>query len=100
MGLIGYNLFNIFLNFHDCKDFKTYSLNTWRQRIKSDPNPNVLIYTGNTYAIMRTLDLILLLIDLLKRVQDIIKPEIERIKKEQDGPINCPNDQPLPKKAD
>src|SRR5208282_4858339 len=49
MGVIGYNLMNLFLNSEECDNFEQYSLKTLRQRRKEEPNPKVIIYTEKSF---------------------------------------------------
>lgn len=41
IAVIGYNIFNLFLNSEGCKDFTEYSLKTLRQRKSPNKNPKI-----------------------------------------------------------
>ena len=70
MGTIAYNLFNLILNSEKCSTLEDYTLKTPRQRRKSsERNPDIIIYTGDTYAIMRNLDFLELILTLKKSTQ-------------------------------
>jgi hypothetical protein len=53
MGVIGYNLMNLFLNSEQCKTFEEFSLKTLRQKRTLEKNPDVIIYAQDSYAILR-----------------------------------------------
>jgi hypothetical protein len=53
MGVVGYNLMQLFLNSEHCESFEEYSLKTHRQKRKQEKNPKVLIYAGDGYAVLR-----------------------------------------------
>jgi Transposase DDE domain len=70
MGTIAYNLFNLFLNSEKCATLRDYSLKTHRQKRKSsERNPDVIIYTDTTFAIMKNLDFLEMIIMLKKDVR-------------------------------
>jgi hypothetical protein len=69
MGTISYNLFNLFLNSEKCEDLDAYSLKTHRQKRKDERNPDVIIYTGKTFCIIKNLDFLKLILSLKKKVQ-------------------------------
>jgi len=70
MGTIAYNLFNLFLNSEKCATLKDYTLKTHRQRRRSEErNPDIIIYTGDTYAILKNLDFLDLILALKKSTQ-------------------------------
>lgn len=75
MGAIGYNLMNLFLNSEQCPDYEAFSLKTFRQKRKSDPNPNVMIYTRDSFAILRNSQLM----PLLLRLADSVREKIARL---------------------
>jgi hypothetical protein len=52
MGVLGYNLMNLFLNSEGCQDFEEFSLKTLRQKRAEERNPDVIIYTGRGFAIL------------------------------------------------
>ena len=53
MGVIGFNLMNLFLNSENCRDFEAFSLKSWRQRKPPDRNPEMIIYTETAFAVLR-----------------------------------------------
>jgi hypothetical protein len=70
MGTIAYNLFNLFLNSEKCVTLEDYTLKTHRQRRRSEErNPDIIIYTGDTYAILKNLDFLDLILTLKKSTQ-------------------------------
>lgn len=70
MGTIAYNLFNLFLNSEKCATLEDYTLKTHRQRRRSEErNPDIIIYTGDTYAILKNLDFLDLILTLKKSTQ-------------------------------
>lgn len=70
MGTIAYNLFNLFLNSEKCATLRDYSLKTHRQKRRSEErNPDIIIYAGNTFAIMKNLDFLEFIILLKKDVR-------------------------------
>lgn len=70
MGAIAYNLFNLFLNSEKCATLRDYSLKTHRQKRRSEErNPDIIIYAGNTFAIMKNLDFLEFIILLKKDVR-------------------------------
>ncbi len=69
MGTISYNLFNLFLNSEKCVDLDAYSLKTHRQKRVDEKNPDVIIYTKKTFAIIKNLDFLQLILSLKKSVQ-------------------------------
>ena len=77
MGSIAYNLFNLFLNSEQCDNLEDFTLKTLRQKRREEKNPEVIIYAGETFAIVRMLDflpMILLLEESLrKKLSDIFQ---------------------------
>ena len=70
MGTIAYNLFNLFLNSEKCANLREYSLKIHRQKRRvEERNPEIIIYSANTFAIMKTLDFMELIINLKKSVR-------------------------------
>lgn len=70
VGVIGYNLMNLFLNSEHCKNYSEFSLKTLRQKRRPEPNPDVMIYTENSFAVMKNTRLMILLLRLGKEVQE------------------------------
>ncbi|MCY4524104.1 MAG: transposase [Halobacteriovoraceae bacterium] len=74
MGLIGYNLFNLFLNSEGCSNFKDYTLKLFRQKRKvKDKNPDIIVYTETTFTVVKTFDFIHLILGLNDRVQEKLR---------------------------
>ena len=69
MGVIGYNLMNLFLNSENCDTFEQYSLKTLRQRRVEDPNPKVIVYTHTSFAVLRNFEFLPMILKLTKSVQ-------------------------------
>lgn len=80
MGLVGYNLFNLFLNFQDCENMEEYTLKTLRQKRKLDKNPEMIVYTQTTFAVLRVTELLLLILDLPKNIQQRLRPLVASLK--------------------
>ena len=53
MGVIGYNLLNLFLNSEGCQSFEDFSLKTLRQKREQEKNPEVIIYAANGFAVLK-----------------------------------------------
>lgn len=70
IGVIGYNLFNLFLNSENCDTLEEYSVKTMRQRKPAEKNPKLIIYAGNTFAVLGTLEFMPLILRLKKSVQE------------------------------
>jgi len=56
MGVIGFNLMNLFLIHENCEDFDEFSLKTLRQKRRDDPNPEVIVYTETSFAVLKQYD--------------------------------------------
>ena len=71
MGVIGFNLMNLFLNSEHCKDFKEFSLKSLRQRRmrKDEENPKVIVYTEKTFAVLNFMEFLPLILDLEDEVR-------------------------------
>jgi hypothetical protein len=71
MGTIAYNLFNLFLNSEKCVGLADYSLKTHRQKrsAEEERNPDVIIYSGNMFAIIKNLDFLEIVIKSKKAIQ-------------------------------
>ena len=70
MCVIGFNLMNLFLNSEDCKDFEAFSLKSLRQKRMEEENPKVILYTEKTFAVMRLLEFLPLILNLEKSAQE------------------------------
>jgi hypothetical protein len=69
MGVIAYNLMNLFLNSENCGTFESYSLKTLRQKRVEESNPKVIIYTETTFAVVRQFEFLPLILRLKGPVQ-------------------------------
>lgn len=79
MGLIG---FNLFLNSEDCATFKDYTLKLIRQQkrtVKDEKNPDMIIYTKETFATIEMLDFLKLLLGLKEDVREKLKSLFDEI---------------------
>jgi hypothetical protein len=79
MGVIGYNLMNLFLNSEECETFEQYSLKTMRQRRPLDPNPKVIIYTHDSFAVLRNLEFLPLILRLKSAVREKLASIFENL---------------------
>ena len=70
MGVIGFNLMNLFLNSEDCKSFEEFSLKTLRQKRVEEENPKVIVYTEESFAVLRLMEFLPLILGLEKAVQN------------------------------
>jgi hypothetical protein len=75
MGVIGFNLMNLFLNSENCKTFEEFSLKTLRQKRMEEENPKVIVYTENTFAVLPLLEFLPLILEL----QDSVRKKLSRI---------------------
>lgn len=70
MGVIGFNLMNLFLNSENCKTFDEFSLKTLRQKRRTEEeNPKVIIYAEQTFAVLRLMEFLPLILGLEDRVR-------------------------------
>ncbi len=69
MGTIAYNLFNLFLNSERCESLDDFTLKTHRQKRREERNPDIIIYTENTFAILKNLEFLPMILSLKKSVQ-------------------------------
>lgn len=78
MGVLGFNLFNIYTNFVSNKN---KSLKTFRQRKKNEVerNPKVTVYAEGCFAIIELRDLILKIIDMPIDIQKKFKSIVSQI---------------------
>lgn len=70
IGVVGYNLFNLFLNSENCDTFEEYSLKTLRQKPVVEKNPKLIIYADDCFAVIRILELLPMILNLKKRVRE------------------------------
>ncbi len=69
MGVIGFNLMNLFLNSENCKTFEEFSLKSLRQKRVEEENPKVIVYTEKTFAVFRLLEFLPLILGLEGAIQ-------------------------------
>ena len=69
MGVIGFNLMNLFLNSQNCKTFEEFSLKSLRQKRIEEENPKVIVYTEQTFAVLRFLEFLPLILELEEQVR-------------------------------
>ena len=71
MGAVAYNMFNLFLNSEGCENLKDFTLKLANQkrRNKYEKNPEIIIYTKDCFAIMKTMDFLQLILGLPKDIQ-------------------------------
>ena len=69
MGTIAYNLFNLFLNSEECESLDDFTLKTYRQKRPEEKNPDIIVYTETTFAIMKTFDFMRLILSFKKEIQ-------------------------------
>ena len=79
MGIVAYDLFNLFLNSEKCDSLEAYTLKLQRQRRVDERNPEVIIYTDTTFAILKTFDFIDLLLSLPKKIQTQLRVHFRKI---------------------
>jgi hypothetical protein len=72
MGVIGYNLMNLFLNSEHCKNYQEFSLKTLRQKRRPEPNPDVMIYTESSFAVLKNTRFMVLVLRLSHEVREKI----------------------------
>jgi len=69
MGVIGFNLMNLFLNSESCKTFEEFSLKSMRQKRMEEENPKVIVYAKETFAVLGFLEFLPLILELEAGVQ-------------------------------
>lgn len=69
MGVLGFNLMQLFLNSEACENFKEYSLKTHRQKRVEEKNPEVIIYTATSFAVLRQYEFLPVILKLKRSVQ-------------------------------
>jgi len=75
MGVIGFNLMNLFLNSENCKTFEEFSLKSLRQKRMEEENPKVIVYTEKTFAVLRFLEFLPLILEL----EDQVRKKLSRL---------------------
>ena len=63
MGLVGFNLVNLFLNSEGCNSLEAFSLKSFRQRKPAEPNPDLIVYAKNTFAVIRLHKLLAIMLE-------------------------------------
>ncbi len=63
MNVISFNLMTLFLNSENCDTFEQYSLRAMRQRRSSERNPKVIIYAGDSFATLRLLEFVPMILE-------------------------------------
>ena len=80
MGVIGFNLMNLFLNSEHCSTFEEFSLKSMRQKRMQEENPKVTIYTQDTFAVLRLLEFLPLILGL----EDHVRKKLTKLFKNLD----------------
>jgi Transposase DDE domain len=80
MGVIGFNLMNLFLNSENCATFEEFSLKTLRQKRMQEENPKVIVYAKETFAILRLMEFLPLILHL----EDGVRKKLSRLFKNLD----------------
>ncbi len=76
MGVIGFNLMNLFLNSENCKTFDEFSLKTLRQKRRTEEvNPQVIVYTEQAFAVIRMMEFLPLILEL----EDHVRKKLARM---------------------
>lgn len=70
ISVIGYNLFNLFLNSENCDSFEQYSMKSLRQRKPMEKNPPLIIYAGAKFAVLSQLEFMTRILLLSKSVRE------------------------------
>jgi len=70
LGVLGFNLMNLFLNSENCKTFDEFSLKTLRQKRRTEEsNPKVIVYAEQTFAVVQLMEFLPLILDLEEPVR-------------------------------
>jgi hypothetical protein len=69
MGVIGFNLMNLFLNSENCETFEQFTLKTMRQKRVEEPNPKIIIYTQNGFGILTQFEFLSQILKLEKSIR-------------------------------
>jgi hypothetical protein len=70
MGVIGYNLMNLFLNSEKCDTFEQFTIKTLRQKRAEELNPKIIIYTHNGFGILTQFEFLSQILKLKKSIQE------------------------------
>ena len=79
MGVVGYNLLNLFLNSENCDTIEQYSLKTLRQRRPVEKNAKIIVYAEATFAVLRLYEILPILMRLTGRVKERVIALIESL---------------------
>ena len=81
MGLIGYNLFNLFLNSEGCANYKDFTLKLFRQKRKREEgeNPDIIIYTKTNFAVVKAFRFFHLILGLSEKVRKKLQNLFEEL---------------------
>ena len=69
MGVLGFNLMQLFLNSEGCEKFEHYSLKTLRQKRVEEKNPELIIYTATSFAVLRQYEFLPVILKLKRSIQ-------------------------------
>jgi hypothetical protein len=69
MGVLGYNLLNLFLNSEECELLDQFTLKTLRQKRKEEANPKIIIYAEAGFAIITQFEFLSRILSLKKSVR-------------------------------
>ena len=79
MGVLGFNLLNMFLNSEHCDTFEEFSLKTMRQKRVEENNPEVIVYTRKTFAVIRFFRLLPIILALDRKIQDKLSALFQKL---------------------
>ena len=79
MGVLGFNLLNLFLNSEHCDTFEEFSLKTMRQKRVEENNPEVIVYTRKTFAVIRFFRLLPIILALDRKIQDKLSALFQKL---------------------
>jgi len=69
MGAVTYNLFNLFLNSEGCKTLHDFTLKILRQKREPKRNPEMMVYTKDTFMLIRQFEFMKIILSLKKKIQ-------------------------------
>jgi Transposase DDE domain len=75
MGVIGFNLMNLFLNSENCKTFEEFSLKSLRQKRMEEENPKIIVYAEKTFAALRFMEFLPLILEL----EECVRKKLSRL---------------------
>ena len=81
MGLIGYNLFNLFLNSEGCATYKDFTLKLFRQQRRREDggNPDVIVYTRTSFTVVKAFRFFHLILGLSEKVRKKLQGLFEEL---------------------